>query len=61
VTDMANTEHVGNTQQDAISWFAVSPEALVRCGGNIKYVLTAHVLANIYAKNCRNRTVYVKL
>ena len=50
--------------ENAISGFPVSPgstEALVRCGGKIKYILIAYFLGNIYAKNCRNRTVYVKL
>jgi len=112
VTDLAITEHVGNTQQDAmlpsqvlsvaptwsywqwrvvqlwpgdiltvfrvflvkkhaafkwkdaISGFPVSPgnaEALVRCGGKIKYILIAYFLGNIYTKNCCNRTVYVKI
>ena len=49
--------------KNAISGFPVSPgsaEALVRCGGKIKYILIAYFLGNIYAKNCRNRTVYVK-
>jgi len=49
---------------DAISGFPVSPgsaEALVRCGGKIKYILIAYFLGNICAKNCRNRTVYVKI
>ena len=44
--------------------FPVSPgtaEALVRCGGKIKYILIAYFFGNIYAKNCRNRTVYVKI
>ena len=36
-------------------------EALVRCGGKIKYILIACFLGNICAKNCRNRTVYVKI
>jgi len=46
------------------SGFPVSPgsaEALVRCGGKIKYILIAYFLRNVYAKNCRNRTVYVKI
>jgi len=50
--------------KDTISGFPVSPgsaEALVRCGGKIKYVLIAYFLGNICAKNCRNRTVYVKI
>jgi len=50
--------------RDAISGFPVSPgsaEALVSCGGKIKYVLIAYFLGNIYAENCRNRTVYVKI
>ena len=44
-----------------ISGFPVSPgsiEALVRCGGKIKYILIAYSLDNIYAKNCCDRTVY---
>ena len=40
---------------------AGTAEAVVRCGGKIKYVLTAYFLGNICAKNCRNRTVYVKI
>jgi len=43
-------------------WVSVSPgsaEALVRWGGKIKYILIAWF--NICAKNCRNRTVYVKI
>jgi len=50
--------------KDAISGFPVSSgsaEALVRCGGKIKNSLIAHFLGNICAKNCRNRTVYVKI
>ena len=50
--------------KDAISRFPVSPgsaEALVRCGGKIKYILIAYFLGNIFATNCRNRTVYVKI
>ena len=38
-----------------------SAEARVRCGGKIKYILIAYFLGNIYAKNCRNRTVCVKI
>jgi len=38
-----------------------SAEALVRCGGKTKYILIAYFLSNICAKNCRNRTVYVKI
>jgi len=52
------------SEKDAISGFPVSPgsaEALVRCGGKTKYILTAYFLGNIFAKNCRNRTVYVKI
>jgi len=48
----------------AISDFPLSPgsaEALVRLGGKIKYSLIAYFLGNIYAENCRNRTVYVKI
>jgi len=50
--------------KDTISGFPVSPgsaEAIVRCGGKIRYVLTAYFLGNIFAKNCCNRTVYVKI
>ena len=46
------------------SCFCVLPgsaEALVRCAGKIKYILIAYCLCNIFAKNCRNRTVYVKI
>jgi len=52
------------SEKDAISGCPVSPgsvEALVRCGGKIKYILIAYFLGNIYAKNCGNRTVYVKI
>jgi len=48
----------------AIFGFSVSlgsAETLVRCGGKIKYVLIAYFLGNICAKNCRSRTVYVKI
>ena len=57
-------KHATFKSKDAISGFPVSPgsaEALVRCGGKIKYILIAYFLRNIYAKNCRNRTVYVKI
>jgi len=57
-------KHATFKWKDAISGFPVSTgsaEALVRCGGKIKYVLIAYFLGNIYAKNCRSRTVYVKL
>jgi len=50
--------------KDAISGFPVSPgsaEAVVSWGGKIKYILIAYFLGNICAKNCRNRTVYVKI
>jgi len=50
--------------KDAISEFPVSPgsaEAVIRWGGKIKYILIAYFLSNICAKNCRNRTVYVKI
>jgi len=56
--------HASFKWKDAISGFHVSPgsaEALVRCGGKIKYILIAYFLSNIYAKSCRNRTVYVKI
>jgi len=57
-------KHAAFKYKDAISGFPVSPgsaEALVRCGGKIKYILIAYFLGNICAKNCRNRTVYVKI
>jgi len=57
-------KHAAFKQKDAISRFPVSPgsaEALVRCGGKIKYILIAYFLGNICVKNCRNRTVYVKI
>jgi len=50
--------------EKTISGFPVSrgsPEALVRCGGKIKYILIAHFFRNVFAKNCRNQTVYVKI
>ena len=51
-------------RKGSISGFPVSigsAEALVRCGGKVKYVLIAYVLSNFFAKNCCNRTVYVKI
>jgi len=57
-------KHAAFKWKDAVSGFPVSPgsaEALFRCGGKIKYILTAYFLGNIYAKNCCNRTVYVKI
>jgi len=57
-------KHASFKWKDAISGFPVSPgsaKALVRCGGKIKYILIAYFLGNICAKNCRNRTVYVKI
>jgi len=57
-------KHAAFKWKDVISGFPVSPgsaEALVRCGGKIKYILIAYFRRNIYAKNCRNRTVYVKI
>jgi len=47
-----------------ISGFPVSPgsaEALVKWGGKIRHVLIAYFLGNIFAKNCCNRTVYLKI
>ena len=52
------------SEKDAISEFPVYPgsaEALLRCGGKIKHILTAYFLRNICAKNCCNRTMYVKI
>jgi len=57
-------KHAAFKWKDAISGFPVSPgsaEAIVRWGGKIKYTLIAYFLGNICAKNCRNRTVYVKI
>jgi len=57
-------KHAAFKSKDAISGFPVSPgsaEALVMSGGKIKYILIAHFLGNICAKNCRNRTMYVKI
>jgi len=57
-------KHASFKLKDAISGFPVSPdsaEVLVGCGGKIKYILIAYFLGNIYAKNCRNGTVYVKI
>ena len=57
-------KHAAFKRNDAISGFSVSPgsaEALVRCGGKIKYILIAYFLGNICAKKCRNRTVYLKI
>jgi len=57
-------KHAAFEWKDAISAFPVSPgsaEALVKCGGKIKYILIACFLGNICAKNCRNRTVFVKI
>jgi len=50
--------------EKTISGCPVSPgsaEALVTWGGKIKYSLIAWFLGNIYAKNCRNWTMYVKI
>ena len=57
-------KHAAFKWKDAIFWFPVSPrsaETLVRCGGKIKYILSAYFLGNVYAKNCRSRTVYIKI
>ena len=46
-------KHAAFKRKDAIAGFPVSPgsaEALVRCGGKIKYILIAYFLGNIYAK-----------
>ena len=39
----------------------VSAEALVGWGGKIKYTVIAYFIGNICAKNCRNRTMCVKI
>ena len=57
-------KHAAFKWKDAISGFPVSPgsaEAQVRWGGKIKYILIVYFPGNIYAKNCRNETVYVKI
>ena len=57
-------KHASFRWKDVISGFPVSPgsaEALIRWGGEIKYILIAYFLGNICAKNCRNRTVHVKI
>ena len=57
-------KHAASKRKDTISGFPLSPgsaEATVRCGEKIKYILIAYFLGNICAKNCRNRTVYVKI
>ena len=58
-------KHAAFKWKDAISGFPDSPgsaEALVRCGGKIKYTFIAYFLGNTYAaENCRSRTVYVKI
>jgi len=57
-------KHAAFKWKDAISGFPVSPgsaEALVGRGGKIKYILIAYFLGNICAKNCHNRTVYIKI
>ena len=56
-------KHAALKWNDAISGFPVSSgsaDALITCGGKIKYILIAYFLGNIYAKNCSNWTVYVK-
>ena len=57
-------KHAAFKWKDAIPGFPVSlgsAEALLRLGGKIKYILIAYFLGNICAKNCRNRTVYVRI
>jgi len=57
-------KHAAFKWKDAISGFPVSPgsaEALVRWGGKTNYTLIAYFLGNICDKNCRNRTMYVKI
>ena len=57
-------KHAAFKWKDAISGFPVSPgsvEALIMWGGKIMHILIAYFLDNIYAKNCRNRTEYVKI
>jgi len=57
-------KHAAFKCKDAISGFPVSSgsaEAIFRWGGKITHVLIAYFLGNIFAKNCCNRTVYVKI
>jgi len=57
-------KHEAFKWKDAISGCSVSPgsaEALIKWGGKIKYILIAYFLGNICAKNCRNRTMCVKI
>jgi len=64
VFSVLGEKHAAFKWKDAISGFPVSrgsAEALVSCGGKIKYILIAYYLGNICANNCRNRTVYVKI
>jgi len=57
-----NMQHLSEkTQFPGFLFLQVVPEALVRWGGEIKYVFIAYFLGNISAKNCCNRTVYVKI
>jgi len=56
--------HAAFKWKGIISGFPVSPgsaEALVTWGGKINYILIAYFLGNICTKNCRSRTVYVKI
>ena len=64
VSCFAMKKHAAFKGKYVISRFPVSPgsaEALIRCRGKIKYTLIAYFLGNTCAKNCRNRTVYVKI
>jgi len=57
-------KHAAFKWKDAISVFPVSlgsAEAQVRWGKKIKSILIDYFLGNTYAKNYRNRTVYVNI
>jgi len=54
-------QHLSEKTQFPDFLFPGSAEALVRRGGKIKYVLIAYFQGDIFAKNCCNQTVYVKI
>ena len=61
---LGKKKHAAFKWKDAIFEFPVcrgSAEALLRWGGKIKYVLIAYFPGNIFAKNCCNRTICVKI
>jgi len=57
-------KHATFKWKDTIPGFPVSPgsaKALVRWSGKTKYTLINYFIGNIFAKNCCNQTVYVKI